>query len=194
MFQFSKYRKKVESKTKYPDVHVNLGRFLSFTNATDYVFKCFSSPCLGLGTVLGAAVTRPSAFYDRAQYLALTWPLSWQIRRCGGHGWCKWPQHGTSHDRHPCGKHRRDMAWWTSVWISPLPPEDDDQRVDVCLTWAAGTVPHAFSLALFFNISISDLEYALSYVQQLCGWHETRIQKIFTDVGNMLSLIRFIFI
>lgn len=55
------------------------------------------------------------------------------------------------------------------MWLSQRPPEDDNQRVDVCLTQAAGTVPLAFSLAPFFNISISNLEHALSYVQQLCG-------------------------
>lgn len=85
-------------KLNIADVHIDLGRFLSFTSVTDYVFKCFSSPRHVLGTVPGAGVTRPSTFYDRAQYLDLTWLLSWQIRRCGGHGWCKWPQHGTSHD------------------------------------------------------------------------------------------------
>lgn len=53
--------------------------------------------------------------------------------------------------------------------ISQLPPEDDNQRVDVRSMRAAGTGPRAFSSALFFNISISDLECALSYVQQLCG-------------------------
>lgn len=79
--------KKVESEIlNTANVHINLGQFLSFTNATDYFSKCCSGPCHVLGTVLGFGVRGLSARYNEAQFLDLTCILRWQM----GQVWWTW--------------------------------------------------------------------------------------------------------